>query len=61
MNSNGTLAKIAGWAQFGLITFVNMFGGGQIPHGWQAWTVVAASLATAIATHGAANSGPAPK
>jgi hypothetical protein len=55
-NKNGVLAKVGGWVQFGLVTFVNLFGGNGIPHGWQSWVVMLASLGTAIATHAASNS-----
>lgn len=49
-----TWAKIAGWLQFGLQTAGQATTGG-LPHGVFGWVGWLASLATAVAVHGAAS------
>ena len=53
-----TWAKVAGWAQFAVVTFgqvAQQFGTSGTPHGAWNWVAFAASLGTAVAVHGAAN------
>lgn len=50
-------AKIFGWAQFGLQTVGQVATSGSVPHGWVGWLTTLASLATAVAVHGASNTG----
>jgi hypothetical protein len=53
---NGTLAKIGGWAQFGLALF-GQFAQAGTPHGWAGWLASIASLAAAVGIHAASNVG----
>ena len=47
------LAKISGWAQFGL-TLLSQFASNQ-PHGWSQWLVAIASGAAAVGIHASSN------
>lgn len=53
MNSS-LLAKIFGWAQFGLQVF-GQVATGPLPHGWAGWTAFFGSLASAVAIHHASS------
>lgn len=53
---NGTLGKIAGWAQFGLVLF-GQFAQQGTPHGWAGWLTSIASLAAAVGIHASSNVG----
>lgn len=46
------LAKIAGWAQFGLVTLGQVSQQGA-PHGWAQWVTLIGSLAAAVGIHAA--------
>jgi hypothetical protein len=50
-----TLAKIFGWAFFGLQTISQMGQQGGTPHGWAGWLGVIASGAMAVAVHASSN------
>lgn len=47
------LAKIGGWAQFGLVTLSQL--AQSAPHGWAQWLTVVASGLAAIGIHAASN------
>jgi hypothetical protein len=48
------LAKIGGWAQFGL-TLLAGFANQGVPHGWASWLTAIASLAAAVGIHASSN------
>jgi hypothetical protein len=52
---NGWLAKIGGWALFGL-TALSQIGSNQ-PHGWQGWLQTIGALVAAVGIHAASNVG----
>jgi hypothetical protein len=48
------IAKIGGWAQFGL-QMLGQLGQSGTPHNWMGWLTMAGSLAAAIGIHAASN------
>jgi len=49
------LAKIMGWAQFGLTTLGQVTDAGGLPHGPVGWIGLAGSLLAAIGIHASSN------